>query len=204
LNTVEGIHGVVVMAPGLIKYKPEEYVRYYGDIARSSNHPVYIYDLERLTGVALSVDTICRIAEVPNIAGMKLSGNTSKAAELRRRLQGSDFRLVVADPTICDILFRAGFTEHLDGLFAMCPGWASELAKASRECDWAIAAQWQAKISRLLEACLSYPLFGAFTAIMNAKGIPGRFAPEPIQMLSDSQKNDLLEKPVIRELLSTE
>lgn len=202
LNRIEAIHGVVVMAPGMIKYKPDEYVKFYGDLASASRHPIYVYDLERLTGVTLSVDTICQIAEQPNIAGMKLSGNAAKAAQLRRRLAGSDFRLVVADPVICDVMFRAGFREHLDGVFAMCPRWAVALASAAEDGDWDQAAHWQAKLSQLLEECLSLPLFGAFTAIMNARGIPGRFAPEPIQMLTEEQRHSLLERTIVQELLA--
>lgn len=202
LNGIEAIGGVVVMAPGLIKFRPDEYVKFYGDLANASRHPVYVYDLERLTGVTLPVDTLCQIAEQPNIAGMKLSGNAAKAAQLRHRLAGSDFRLVVADPVICDVMFRAGFREHLDGVFAMCPRWAAAIALAAEDGDWDQAAHWQVKLSQLLEACLSLPLFGAFTTIMNARGIPGRFAPEPIQMLTEAQRDDLLGRPIVRELLT--
>ena len=202
LNSFEAIDGVVVMAPGLIKYRPDEYVKFYGDLAKASRHPLYIYDLERLTGVVLSVDTLCQIADRPNIAGMKLSGNAAKASQLRRRLAGSGFRLVVADPMICDVMFRAGYREHLDGVFAMCPRWAVALAAAAEDGDWDQAAHWQTIICQLLEECLSLPLFGAFTAIMNARGIPGRFAPEPIQMLTDEQSDSLLQRAIVRELLA--
>lgn len=201
-NTIKGIAGVVVMAPGLIRFTGDELFDFYTDIAKRSCAPVYVYDLEPLTGARLSIDLICRLAEHPNIAGIKLSANVPKAASLRLRLGSDPFRLIIAEAALTDMMVRSGYPEHLDGIYAMCPHWATALAAAAHGDDWESASDYQGLLIAIKELCSSeLPLWGVFTEIMNQRGIQGKFAPRPIRMLNLAQREQLLNEPIVKHLL---
>lgn len=202
LNTVQGLDGVVVMAPGLFKFTQEEYVHYFTDLANASKKPIYLYDLQPLTGVHLSVSTVVRLAEHPNIAGIKLSANVPEAARLRAHLQDQDFRLIVAEPCLSDMLFRHGYAEHLDGIYALAPHWASALAQAARVDDWDAAAAYQWKLTQVKELFLELPFGAAFTAVMNLRGIPGKFGPRPMSTPTPEFLEEIKQRPVVRELIA--
>ena len=53
----------------------------------------------------------------------------------------------------------------------------------------------------LLLIATGYPLFPACTAILNARGIPGKVHPSPIKVLKPEEKERLLKEPLVRELL---
>lgn len=203
LNTVAGIDGVVVMAPGLIKFTDAEYVAYFTALADASKQPLYLYDLQPLTGVNLSVQTIVRLAEHPNIAGIKLSANVPKAVQLQMHLDGRPFRLIIAEPVLSDMLFRHGYAEHLDGIYAICPHWASALIRAARREDWGEAAYWQRKLTKIKELFQSGSFGPTLTGLMNLRGLPGRYAPRPISDPDEAYLAHLRQQPVVGELLAT-
>ncbi|MCC6681263.1 MAG: dihydrodipicolinate synthase family protein [Phycisphaeraceae bacterium] len=202
VNSLDGIHGVVVLTPSFFKYSEKQYIAYYTQLADESRYPLFIYDLQPLTGVHLSVDTLSRLARHPNIAGIKLSANVPEAVRLRMRLEGSTFRIIVAEPVLSDILFRAGFSEHLDGIYAVCPHWASALARAARQEDWDTAAQWQQRLTGVKELFIAHPFGPLFTALMNERGIAGKFAPHPLEQPDPQFIEQLRRLPLVRELLS--
>lgn len=203
LDTVEGIDGVVVMAPGVLwKFTQAEFIAYFRAIADASSRPVLLYDLQPLTGVHLTVETVMRLAEHPNISGIKLSANVPEAARLKHRLTGSDFRLIVAEPTLSDMLFRHGYKEQLDGIYAIAPHWATALAEAARRGDWASAAEWQEKLSQIKDLFGIHSLSMLFTALMNLRGLPGFYTPQPLARPDDAFIQHLKTLPIVHELLA--
>ena len=65
------------------------------------------------------------------------------------------------------------------------------------------AAAQQQKLSHLLHLLRHrYAVFGGCEVILNARGIPGRFAPAPMRRLNQQQREQLLAEPLVRELLS--
>lgn len=202
LNGVEGIDGVVIMAPGLFKFTPSQYISYFSDLADASRYPIYLYDLEPITGIHLSVDTVLTLAEHPNIVGIKLSGNVPEAVRLSARLNGAPFRLIVAEPGLSDMLFRHGYAEHLDGIYAIAPRWAASLVEAVHRDDWDAADAWQWKLTQIKELFIDLPFSEVFTALMNLRGIPGKFAPRPMSQPDAAFIDELRQRPVVRELLA--
>ena len=47
-----------------------------------------------------------------------------------------------------------------------------------------------------------YGVFATFSAIMNARGFSGSFAPEPFQPLDDATRRRVLNLPIIQQLLA--
>jgi len=66
-------------------------------IAGSTGLPVFLYDVPSRTACALADETVARLAQTPNIIGLKdATGDISRLARLRR-LVGADFRLLSGD-----------------------------------------------------------------------------------------------------------
>jgi 4-hydroxy-2-oxoglutarate aldolase len=71
-----GADAVLVRTPSYFKARMthEAFVRHYTAVADSSPVPVLLYNYPAVTGVNLAPDTVARLAEHPNIAGMKETG----------------------------------------------------------------------------------------------------------------------------------
>jgi len=66
-------------------------------IAESTGLPIFVYDVPLRTACALANETVARLAEIPNIIGLKdATGDLSRPPRLRR-LVGVDFRLLSGD-----------------------------------------------------------------------------------------------------------
>jgi len=72
-----GADAVLVRTPGFFKSQMtgDAFVRHYTAVADSSPVPVLLYNFTAVTGVNLLPSTVARLAEHPNIVGMKESGS---------------------------------------------------------------------------------------------------------------------------------
>lgn len=194
------VDGVVVLTPYLFRFSQQELVDYFTSLADASPLPVYLYDLPGLSRVSLEMETYRAVAKHPNIRGAKVSGRLDFARELLGSF-GDSFRIIVAEPDKVDALLREGITAHLDGMFAIAPQWIMALAGAVSQGDWARAAAEQTKLNDLRNRLLEQPsVMGAFTVMMNARGIPGKFHGAPYASLSDERRAALLASSIMREL----
>jgi len=195
------VDAVVVLTPYFIQFKQEELIDYFRALADVARHPLFLYDLPMRTGTRLELETVERLAEHPNIAGIKSSCEWEWTRQLIRRL-GDRFRVVVAQPQQVDKLIRQGVEEHLDGIFAAAPAWTVAIGRAADAGDWERAAAWQQRLGRILELVRGLGAMPAFTALLNSRGIPGNYAPAPYHPLGDAQRRELFDDPVVRELLA--
>lgn len=71
-----GADAVLVRTPSYFKPRmtPEVFVRHYTAVADSCPVPVLLYNYPAITGVNLTPETVGRLAEHPNIAGIKETG----------------------------------------------------------------------------------------------------------------------------------
>ena len=71
-----GADAVLVRTPSYYKSRmtPDAFLRHYTSIAEASPVPVLLYNYPAVTGVNLGPDTVGRLAEHPNIVGIKETG----------------------------------------------------------------------------------------------------------------------------------
>jgi dihydrodipicolinate synthase/N-acetylneuraminate lyase len=154
---------------------------------------VLVYHLPALTGVQLPDDTWLAIADIPNIVGAKLSGCASMVRRLAPRWPDG-FRAIIAEPLMADQLFRAGVPEHLDGLWALAPELAVKIDHCCEKGRFDEAAKAQDRINQVHRLLVEFGVFEAATAILNARGVPGRMAPSPIGRLAPDRAEELLRR----------
>jgi 4-hydroxy-tetrahydrodipicolinate synthase len=195
---------VAVLTPYMWKYTQAELVDYYRAIADESLAPVYLYDLPQLTGLKVEANTVLAICGHKNIHGIKCSDAAHDTRMLIETLKahGSNFRVIVAQPVLLDMLVRHGVRDHLDGIFALAPEWANAIVRHAEAGEYDAAAAYQRDLLELLTLLRSYNAFAAFSAMMNARGIPGRFAPRPFHLLSREQTDKINSSAIMKKLLA--
>jgi 4-hydroxy-tetrahydrodipicolinate synthase len=199
------VQGVVILSPYLFHFNNDELVDYFHGLADISKPPLYLYDLPGLTGVDLSIETLLRIFEHPNIAGIKSSGSGGEKPPLIRQAIGESKRILVAQPNLIDMYIRHGFTEHLDGIYCVAPKSVVAIARSAAEDDWEQAGFYQQKLSELLallRGCSG--IMSAFSNMMNARGLPGRYYPQPYHPMDENQWQRVLNDPVFQYVLTEE
>jgi dihydrodipicolinate synthase/N-acetylneuraminate lyase len=73
---------VLVTTPTtLVRHQPARVERYYEDIAGSSPLPVFLYSVPRVTAYDLSIESAVRLADHPNVIGIKDSSGDLDRAE---------------------------------------------------------------------------------------------------------------------------
>lgn len=196
------VDGVVLLPPFFLTYTQFELFEYFSSIARNSRSPVYLYDLPQRTGVSLENETVLRLAEHFNIAGIKCSGDLARTRRLCDALRGSEFRIIIAQSSMIDVLLRAGFQQHVDGIYCFAPRLAREIVDAGERNDWELAAGKTRMLDDLLMTIVKYGVFPAMTTLLNWRGIPGNFAPRPHCPLTPETRERLLAEPAIRAVFS--
>ena len=104
-----GYDAVAVIVPYYSRPSQEEIYRYFVAVARATSLPLLIYNIPFYTGVNLMPDTLSRLAELPNIVGIKdqASANPTQTSEYLRVAP----RLAVYcgdDPMILQVLAQGG------------------------------------------------------------------------------------------------
>lgn len=191
------LDGVVALSPYFLNFSQEELFDYYWSLADLSRHPFYLYEIPARTGVELEHITVQRLAEHPNVRGIKCSREWAWTEELIRRL-GDRLRIIVVQLEQIDSLLLQGVTNHLDGIFSIIPSWTMELGKAVADGDQSRAAEYRRRIVHLRDLLRRFGSFQTATALLNAQGIPGNFAPAPMRSLSQEQKKLLFDDPVVQ------
>jgi 4-hydroxy-tetrahydrodipicolinate synthase len=199
------VDGVAVLTPYLLKFSQAELVDYFHALADESRAPIYLYDLPQVTGLKVELETVLAVCDHKNIRGIKCSDDMRESRVLIEALKtrGSDFRVIVAQPMLLDALVRHGVREHLDGIFAVAPDWASAIARHTEAGEHDKASAYQHDLIEMLTFMRQINVRGAFTELMNARGVPGRFAPRPFHMLTPGQAETLRSQPTIQRLLAT-
>ena len=78
-----GVDGVMAVAPYYNKPPQEGLYRHFRAIAEATSLPVIVYNVPSRTAVNISAETLIRLSEVPNIAGVKeASGDLSQVAKV--------------------------------------------------------------------------------------------------------------------------
>jgi dihydrodipicolinate synthase/N-acetylneuraminate lyase len=120
---------------------------------------------------------------------------------LMDRVDGG-FRVMPAQPLLVDLLVRCGVRDNLDGIFSIVPGLAVSIVEAAERGDYAEAATRQDRLTKFLNRIQALgQLFPVCTAILNARGVPGRVHVAPMKSLDPAAVEKLLDDPIIRDAM---
>lgn len=103
-----GAAALLIVTPYYNKPSQEGLFQHFRAVHEATGLPILLYDVPSRTGCTLAVETVCRLAELPRILGLKdATGDLARPGELRRRL-GPSFRLFSGDDATAFDFMRLG------------------------------------------------------------------------------------------------
>jgi 4-hydroxy-tetrahydrodipicolinate synthase len=146
-----GADGVLSVTPYYNKPSQEGLYQHYKAIAESIRIPLVVYNVQGRTGVNVETSTLCRLAEIPNIVGVKeASGNIAQIAEVSHRVP-QDFDVLSGDDAIAIAVIALGGRGLISVASNAIPGPMTQLVRAAMTGDFAAARTLQRRYMPLLQ-----------------------------------------------------
>jgi 4-hydroxy-tetrahydrodipicolinate synthase len=148
-----GADGVFVIAPYFNLYSQEAGFCYYRDLAAEFPDTPIVFYPSHQTGNHFTPQTIARIAEIPNVVGMKLNGDASydevsKTILLTKHLD--TFRWITGGLNVLYPLMKGiGIKASCSPMSNFAHEWSLNLWQAYQEQNWPELEKWQKKIAKI-------------------------------------------------------
>ncbi|HSW39030.1 MAG TPA: 4-hydroxy-tetrahydrodipicolinate synthase, partial [Acidobacteriota bacterium] len=146
-----GIDGVLSVSPYYNKPTQEGIYRHYLAIAESTDLPIVIYNVPGRTGSNIQPSTILRLAELPNIAGVKeASGDISQVGEICTQAP-AQFRVLSGDDSLTLPLIAMGGHGVISVAANEAPGMMAKFTSSCLEGRLDEAREWNRRLYPLMK-----------------------------------------------------
>jgi 4-hydroxy-tetrahydrodipicolinate synthase len=146
-----GVDGILSVTPYYNKPTQEGLYRHYRAIAESTDLPIVVYSVQPRTAVNVEPATLVRLAEIPNIIGVKeASGSIGQMASILARVP-ENFIVLSGDDVITIPLTALGGRGVISVVSNEIPAEFAELTHAALRGDFARAREIQRKYQELME-----------------------------------------------------
>jgi 4-hydroxy-tetrahydrodipicolinate synthase len=138
-----GADGLLTVTPYYNKPTPEGLFQHYQAIASAVDLPIVVYSIQGRTGINVEPATLARLAQIPNIVGVKeASGNIAQVANILGTLP-PEFTVLSGDDVITIPLMALGGKGVVSVVSNQIPAEMTQLAQACLGGDFAAARQIQ-------------------------------------------------------------
>ena len=146
-----GVSGILSVTPYYNKPTQEGLFQHYRAIAESTRLPIVLYSVQPRTAVNIEPATVLRLAEIPNIVGLKeASGSISQMASITARVP-ENFVVVSGDDAVALPLTALGGRGVISVVSNQIPAEFGELARAAVSGNFKRARELQRKYQALME-----------------------------------------------------
>ena len=143
-----GVQGLLSVTPYYNKPTQDGLVQHYTAIANRTSLPIIVYNVPGRTGCNVEPKTLARLAQIPNIVGVKeASGNMAQMCEVCRVVP-SDFSVLCGDDALALPLMAVGGRGLISVASNVVPDRMAKMVTAALEGDFAAA---RAEHTALLE-----------------------------------------------------
>lgn len=198
-----GFDCVLVKTPSFYKsaLNPDTLAEHYRRVADSSKLPVILYSIPQLTGVALESDLVARLAEHPNIMGIKeSSGNVQRVGEIIAAVP-EGFQVVVGS---ADTLYASLLLGAAGGVLALAdclPELCIEMFRAVAADQMAIARSLNRSILPASKKIVRQLGIAGLKYAMDYRGYYGGPVRGPLVPITAAQKREV--EAVVNSLVAT-
>jgi len=145
-----GVSGFLSVTPYYNKPTQEGLYQHYKAFAASTSLPIVVYNVPGRTGVNVEVSTLVRLAELPNIVGVKeASGNVTQMCEICRAVP-PEFIVLSGDDALTLPLMAVGGRGIISVASNEIPAEMVRMVEAAERNDFAAARQVHARILPLM------------------------------------------------------
>ncbi len=147
-----GVSAVLTASPYYNKPTQEGQYRHFKTIAEAVGKPLILYNVPGRTGANIEPGTLARLAEVPNIAGVKeASGNMTQIAEICNAVP-EHFLVFSGDDAITLPVIALGGVGIISVASNEIPREMAEMTRAAMNNDWDTARRIHRKFLALMQA----------------------------------------------------
>jgi 4-hydroxy-tetrahydrodipicolinate synthase len=176
-----GADGSLQVAPYYNKPTQEGLYRHFAAIAESTELPLILYNIPGRTSVTISAETMARLAEIPNIVGVKDSTLSMNMISDVISLCGEEFDVLSGDDPMTLPLISLGGVGVISVASNVAPGAVSDMVKALLEGDFERGRE------------LHYELLPLFRALfIETNPIPVKTAASLLGLCSDEMRLPLI------------
>ena len=160
-------------------------------IAQSTALPVILYDVPSRTACGLADETIARLAELPQIIGLKdATGDVTRLSRLRS-LVGLEFRLLSGDDATALAFLAQGGNGCISVTSNVAPGLCRNMFLASRQGQITNAQRWAVQIAKLTAALFRETSPAPLKYALSLLGLMSAKVRLPLVELTDQTKAEL-------------
>ena len=152
----EGADAALVVTPYYVRPSQEGLLAYYEALQKAVALPFVVYNVPARTGVDLSVETLGRIAQLPNAIGLKDASGDLTRTPRHKALVPEDFALLSGDDGSALGFNAQGGVGCISVTANVAPGAFAALQEATLKGDFATAERINAGLARLHRALFLY------------------------------------------------
>lgn len=152
LSQVRGLTGILTANPYYNRPGQEGQYQHFRAVAEAADLPVLLYNIPGRTGTNLEPATVLRLAELPNVIGIKeSSGNLAQITELLTTVP-RNFKVFAGDDGMALPVLALGGTGLVSVASNVIPGQMARMVTAALENDWVGARRINRQFFRLMQA----------------------------------------------------
>jgi 4-hydroxy-tetrahydrodipicolinate synthase len=146
-----GADGILTVCPYYNKPTQEGLYQHFEAVAAATDLPVILYNVPGRTGVNMAAQTTLRLAEIPNIVGIKeASGNLAQIMEIISK-RPKDFLVISGDDSITLPLLSLGADGIISVVANETPALLHEMVHSAFHGDWIRARELHFRLLPLME-----------------------------------------------------
>ncbi|HTU51090.1 MAG TPA: 4-hydroxy-tetrahydrodipicolinate synthase [Acidobacteriaceae bacterium] len=150
LQAIPGVDGVLTANPYYTKPTQEGQYLHFRAIAENTHLQVLLYNIPSRTGINLLPETTARLAEIPNVVGIKeSSGNLQQITEVVHAVP-DHFKVFAGDDNLALPILSVGGTGVISVAANAIPAQMTRMVDAALNHDWDLARQLYRKYYPLI------------------------------------------------------
>ena len=186
-----GADAVLVVTPYYNKATQGGLIKHYSMVADVAQKPVIMYNVPSRTGCNLTADTVAKLADHPNIVGIKeASGNMSQIVEIAAKCAGK-LDIYSGDDGLTVPMLAMGAKGCISVLSNVVPRMAVEMCDRFFAGDVEGAAQLQCRMLPLVNALFSEVNPIPAKAAVAAMGFGQEYLRMPLTLLENANRENL-------------
>lgn len=191
LAKISGLTGILTANPYYNKPGQEGQYQHFRAVAEATDLPVLLYNIPGRTGANLEPATALRLAELPNVIGIKeSSGSINQITDLITQAPAG-FRVFAGDDSMTLPVIALGGYGVVSVASNVIPAQMARMVCAALSGDWATARTLNKQYFRLMQAHFWEPSPAPIKATMKMAGLLEENLRLPMTPVSDATRQKL-------------
>lgn len=189
-----GADGLLVVTPYYNKTTQVGAIQHYTAVAAATALPLLLYNVPSRTGMDLQVDTVCRLAQLQTVVGIKEAGGSMEKIARLRAACPADFAVYAGNDAETLPVLALGGAGVISVASNLLPGVLHRLCTAFWAGEQAETRQIQQKLTPLEQLLFEMVNPLVVKALMRTVQLPCGACRLPLEQLSEQQYQQLLQR----------